>query len=239
MKTPLTRTILREWLNTVEASPKNVHLVDEFVREQSDAGRRIGLVVDLCNHECLYSEELPESVQYEHLWCVAKEVPGDVLVQKFVGIVRDFLERRPNEYISVHCAYGFNRTGFMICCYLIQVLNYSIAGAMDAFSESRPPGIKHEKFKQALEMRYSHLQNDAASVGGNVDGRGPPFDENMEESLMTLDVTSGKELLHQLREYKSSEDLSEASPNKGGKQAHIRPHQASAPRGQTGGCVIL
>lgn len=43
------------------------------------------------------------------------------------------------------CA-GFNRTGFVLCAYLIQVCGLSVDEALVSFAAARPPGVKHEKF---------------------------------------------------------------------------------------------
>jgi len=148
------------------------------------------------NHECLYQEAIPDSVAYKHVWCVAKEVPSKEIVAEFAGVVNSFLSSHPGEHVAVHCAYGYNRTGFMICCYLIQELGMGIDEAMHAFQVSRPPGIKHEKFKLALRSRYTGSRQ-AAAV--HSDGHGGKDDEeevaaesdvaeNMEDSLMSLDV---------------------------------------------------
>jgi len=42
----------------------------------------------------------------------------------------------------VHCHYGTNRTGFLIACYLIEVLKLPIQEAIDIFAKYRPKGIK-------------------------------------------------------------------------------------------------
>lgn len=67
--------------------------------------------------------------------------------------------RKPKDLmdfeIALHCHYGFNRTGFVICCYLIEKLGYSVEAAIKAFQEARPPGIKHSHFKDELFLRYS------------------------------------------------------------------------------------
>lgn len=49
--------------------------------------------------------------------------------------------------MGVHtaCA-GFNRTGFVVCAYLIQVCRLNVQEALAAFGTARPPGVKHEKF---------------------------------------------------------------------------------------------
>ena len=37
---------------------------------------------------------------------------------------------------------GFNRTGFVLCSYLVQVCNLSVQEALDSFAVARPPGIR-------------------------------------------------------------------------------------------------
>lgn len=56
--------------------------------------------------------------------------------------------------IGVHCHYGFNRTGFFICSYLIERERYGVQQAIDTFMSSRPPGIRHEHFLDQLFVRY-------------------------------------------------------------------------------------
>lgn len=56
--------------------------------------------------------------------------------------------------LGVHCHYGFNRTGFMIACYLIERKGYSVQDAIDEFGERRPPGIRHGHFVDTLFVRY-------------------------------------------------------------------------------------
>ena len=56
--------------------------------------------------------------------------------------------------IGVHCHYGFNRTGFFICSYLIEREHFTIHAAVDEFAAKRPPGIKHPHFLDELFVRY-------------------------------------------------------------------------------------
>uniref|UniRef100_A0A8K9X6Q3 RNA guanylyltransferase and 5'-phosphatase n=1 Tax=Oncorhynchus mykiss TaxID=8022 RepID=A0A8K9X6Q3_ONCMY len=42
---------------------------------------------------------------------------------------------------GVHCTYGFNRTGFLICAYLVEKMDWSIEAAVAAFAQARAPGI--------------------------------------------------------------------------------------------------
>ena len=47
-----------------------------------------------------------------------------------------------------------NRTGFLICCYLIEVLEWSVEEAVEGFKIAKQPGIKHPHFIDALYVRY-------------------------------------------------------------------------------------
>ena len=38
--------------------------------------------------------------------------------------------------------YRFNRTGFFICCYMIERLGVSVPDALRYFADARPPGIR-------------------------------------------------------------------------------------------------
>lgn len=50
MKTPLSRDILANW--SLPEQPRYRLTVPELLEQQSALGRRIGLILDLSNHEC-------------------------------------------------------------------------------------------------------------------------------------------------------------------------------------------
>ena len=56
--------------------------------------------------------------------------------------------------IGVHCHYGFNRTGFLICCALVEKRGMGVEEAMEEFRRQRPPGIRHGHFVDTLFVRY-------------------------------------------------------------------------------------
>jgi hypothetical protein len=73
MKTPLSEQILSQW--ALPCAPRHSLTVREMLASQAAAGRRIGLVLDLSNHECLYTGDMPPGLLYEHIYLVAKELP--------------------------------------------------------------------------------------------------------------------------------------------------------------------
>lgn len=48
---------------------------------------------------------------------------------------------------------GFNRTGFVVCAYLIQHAGLTVDAALASFAAARPPGVKHEAFITELHRR--------------------------------------------------------------------------------------
>jgi hypothetical protein len=50
---------------------------------------------------------------------------------------------------------GSNRTGSVICCYLIECPSPSPTAALQSYASSREGGIKHEEFREELLARYT------------------------------------------------------------------------------------
>ncbi|CEF97757.1 Protein-tyrosine phosphatase, active site [Ostreococcus tauri] len=159
MKTPLSARY-------VEDRCAHALTMDILLREQRALGREIGLIVDLTNHDCLYEEDVPASVSRTHVRNVAKTVPSVGDCRRASKVVNDFLssDAGKDRYVAVHCAYGFNRTGFMICCHLVETLGVSPEEALELFAEARPPGLKHQHFRCELIERYAALRSGATEV---------------------------------------------------------------------------
>ncbi|KAL4896675.1 hypothetical protein BDV59DRAFT_171196 [Aspergillus ambiguus] len=81
------------------------------------------------------------------------------LVDRLQNEITEKLEKSedksiPRPVVGVHCHYGFNRTGFLIVCYLIERCGYGVQDAIDEFERRRPPGIRHAHFIDTLFVRY-------------------------------------------------------------------------------------
>jgi len=61
---------------------------------------------------------------------------------------------------------GFNRTGFLIVCYLVERMGYKLQDALEEFAEKRPPGIKHPHFETELYVRYAVKMERRGTVVG-------------------------------------------------------------------------
>lgn len=82
------------------------------------------------------------------------ETPSEENKNLFVNLVDKFCRTNPTEIIGVHCTHGFNRTGFLICSYLVEKLDFSLDMAVALFTQARPPGIYKQDYLDKLYDMY-------------------------------------------------------------------------------------
>ncbi|RLV94348.1 Lipid droplet hydrolase 1 [Spathaspora sp. JA1] len=113
-------------------------------------------IIDISADIPPYSPKSFNIIKYYKCATVSKVAPDQSAIRRFIQLVDDILSDNKVEQplIAVHCHYGFNRTGFLVCCYLIEVLGWSVKEAVEGFKNAKPPGIKHPHFIDALYVRY-------------------------------------------------------------------------------------
>lgn len=113
-------------------------------------------IVDISADIPPYSPKTFEKIHYYKCATVSKVVPDHVAIRRFIQLIDDILgsTNEPEPLVAVHCHYGFNRTGFFICCYLIERCGWSVREAVEGYKAAKPPGIKHPHFVDALYVRY-------------------------------------------------------------------------------------
>ncbi|XP_030411774.1 mRNA-capping enzyme isoform X5 [Gopherus evgoodei] len=151
---------------------------------------KMGLLVDLTNTTRFYDRNdiEKEGIKYIKLQCKGHgECPTPENTEAFIRLCEHFSDKNPSELIGVHCTHGFNRTGFLICAFLVEKLDWSIEAAVATFAQARPPGIYKGDYLKELFRRY-----------GDVDDAPPPpelpewcFDEDDEEEEEDDDVKTG------------------------------------------------
>ncbi|XP_006792685.1 mRNA-capping enzyme [Neolamprologus brichardi] len=118
---------------------------------------KMGLLVDLTNTTRFYdrSEIEKEGIKYMKLQCKGHgECPSEETTEMFIRLCEHFNEKNPTDLIGVHCTHGFNRTGFLICAYLVEKMDWSIEAAVAAFAQARAPGIYKGDYLKELFRRY-------------------------------------------------------------------------------------
>ncbi|CDK24946.1 unnamed protein product [Kuraishia capsulata CBS 1993] len=128
------------------------------------ANPRVIGIIDIGSDYPSYNPEGFTRVKYHKLPTVSKYIPDSVQVRNFVELVESILEEyrethsdsSPQPLVAVHCHYGFNRTGYLVCCYLVEKCGWDVADALEGFRKSREPGIKHPHFIDGLYLRYNN-----------------------------------------------------------------------------------
>ncbi|KAM9801261.1 RNA/RNP complex-1-interacting phosphatase [Neosynchiropus ocellatus] len=154
------------------------HLVDLVTRE----GQELGLIVDLTYTSRYYSvPDVPDSVTCVKIFTPGHEVPPDDVILKFKQVVRHFLRDNHNndKLIGVHCTHGLNRTGYLICRYLIDVDGVDPVTAIKLFESSRGHVMERSNYLQDLQSgpRRSNEGMDGSDMGpvrGKAQGRPNP-----------------------------------------------------------------
>jgi pimeloyl-ACP methyl ester carboxylesterase/protein-tyrosine phosphatase len=131
---------------------------------------RIHAVIDISHENPVYNPAEMEKggIRYCKHPTVSKIPPTPDETRDFIALVASLqgeidqrVEQRtdeekslPRPLVGVHCHYGYNRTGFLITCYLIEHLGFNVQDAIDEFNRCRPPGIRHGHFVDTLFVRY-------------------------------------------------------------------------------------
>ncbi|XP_078799034.1 mRNA-capping enzyme isoform X2 [Oryzias latipes] len=118
---------------------------------------KMGLLVDLTNTNRFYDRNdiEKEGIKYVKLACKGHgECPSKEITATFTRLCELFIQKNPSELIGVHCTHGFNRTGFLICAYLVEKMDWSTEAAVATFTLARAPGIYKGDYLKELFRRY-------------------------------------------------------------------------------------
>nr|XP_045605338.1 RNA/RNP complex-1-interacting phosphatase-like isoform X2 [Procambarus clarkii] len=131
-------------------------------RTLMDHCTNLGLVVDLTNTSRYYQPEVLTSHGIEHakVFTEGKVIPKNEVVYKFFNIVNNFLKLNKNneKLIGVHCTHGINRSGYIICRYMIQQLGISPDQAITDFNSAR--GHVQERENYLADLRQARWIKD-------------------------------------------------------------------------------
>lgn len=123
---------------------------------------KMGLWVDLTNTSRFYDKDVIEErkIAYCKIACRGHgQCPSEEHTAEFIKVCQQFISRYPLCIIGVHCTHGFNRTGFLIACYLVENMSWSVEAAVKAVADARPPGIYKQDYLQELFRRYGDVED--------------------------------------------------------------------------------
>jgi len=137
----------------------------------------IALVIDLTNTYRYYSPKELESKGVKHVKILTegKVVPSEGVVQQFYRAVKG----TEDGQIGVHCTHGLNRTGYLVCRYMIEILGWDPDKAIEAFDLSR--GHKQERANYLQSLRAKGWERRKRRSGS---GQGPHVGEDGKASAL-------------------------------------------------------
>jgi atypical dual specificity phosphatase len=100
----------------------------------------LGFVIDLTKTTRYYDHRilLENGIGYRKIICEGHgHLPSNEQINRFISAVDQFAASNPDRLIGVHCTHGLNRTGYMICKFLMQRLEMTATEALDAFHSAR------------------------------------------------------------------------------------------------------
>ena len=116
-------------------------------------------VIDLTENNVYYApKEFQQArIKYHAFPVSGKKVPSKALCEQFCDIIEEHAPLlEGNEYIGVHCTGGKNRTGFMVCYYILWRFPYlQVRHALADFEEARGFGIDKPEWIDALHEYFS------------------------------------------------------------------------------------
>nr|XP_046231471.1 RNA/RNP complex-1-interacting phosphatase [Scatophagus argus] len=147
-KVPLKQSLSRQ-LPSSEAFG-HWQLLDALSEEKQE----LGLVIDLTFTTRYYSlQDVPESLLVVKILTAGHAVPSDRTILSFKRAVRRFLRDNADndKLIGVHCTHGLNRTGYLICRYLIDVDGMDPEAAVELFNLARGHAIERQNYLDDLQ----------------------------------------------------------------------------------------
>ena len=159
-KAPLGQRFVKAGAVPAALSFTPADVVDDFASK----GMRLGLVLDLTNTGRYYdpAEWGARGVAHQKIFCPPRgRVPHPESVNHFCFEMLRFTSKFPQDFVLVHCTHGFNRTGFMLCSWMVRYGGISVAEALERFARARPPGIYKDDYIDEL-FRYNHERRPAS-----------------------------------------------------------------------------
>ncbi|NWX26569.1 DUS11 phosphatase, partial [Notiomystis cincta] len=149
-KVPLKKSFNYSLLPEERFSPQ------DLIRKVRERKEELGLIIDLTYTTRYYGpEELPATLRYCKILTMGHKIPNRNTILRFKDLVRSFLtDNRDNDkLIGVHCTHGLNRTGYLVCRYLIDVEGMEPNTAIELFNKCRGHPIERTNYIQDLQKR--------------------------------------------------------------------------------------
>ncbi|KAF8357476.1 hypothetical protein PRIPAC_92471 [Pristionchus pacificus] len=138
--------------------------VSHLLRMVAERNQRLGLVVDLTDTNRYYDKHDFEGmcIEYEKLYCPGRGfIERDDIVDSFNRVIQKFIEKNDDKegLIGIHCTRGVNRSGYLVCRFLIDCLGWSSHEAIEAFEKARGHSIGKGTYITALHKAAKEMRD--------------------------------------------------------------------------------
>lgn len=121
----------------------------------------LGLIIDLTEATKFYNPDFFIEKGIEHRKI---RIRGKILVprkkhEEFAKAVTKFLLQNSTKLIGVHCTHGCNRTGLLLCTFLVEHCKFSPGQAIEYFETARGHNIERSNYVQAINDLSSNVSN--------------------------------------------------------------------------------
>ncbi|XP_032059944.1 RNA/RNP complex-1-interacting phosphatase isoform X2 [Aythya fuligula] len=159
----------------------NLHPAERFsprdlIKKIKEQREELGLIIDLTYTTRYYRpEELPATLCYSKILTMGHEIPNNETIFQFKSVVKNFLrDNKDNDkLIGVHCTHGLNRTGYLVCRYLIDVEGMEPNAAIELFNRARGHPIERMNYIEDLQKR-SRKKNSGSTKKNRKQGHKAP-----------------------------------------------------------------
>ena len=112
----------------------------------------LDMIIDVTNTDRYYNpKNLSENTKYCKIKTLGHVIPNNHVIGRFFKAVNEMLSNKKDALIGVHCTHGVNRTGYLICRYLIEKLNWAPQKAIDEFNFNRGHPIERQNYIDDLK----------------------------------------------------------------------------------------
>jgi len=120
----------------------------------------LGLVIDLTFTTRYYDPKIFTSndIKHKKILTAGHGVPEEQVVEEFVKAVDSLVAEGGEKLVGVHCTHGLNRTGYLVCRYMIQRLGIEPEVAMAAFDRARGHKMERVNYIEHLKAKsWEHV----------------------------------------------------------------------------------
>jgi len=110
-------------------------------------------VIDLTDTDQFYSSECldPYKIKHHKFLMDRKKTPDEKTIKEIINKIDEII--KGGGVVGIHCLHGRNRTGYIVCQYLVRKLSWEPKTALDTFNKARGEKIsKKESIKTILTL---------------------------------------------------------------------------------------